>query len=136
MAEQRSDDLLQARRESAELIGLDAEHLSPADTLRCDMISALRIVIDSEQANVVDGGRADLGRLVVATEHLIKLLPARQLAAPESQRDDPRQVRRQTATPSASSSMAGSGSGAGAGGWPLGAGTALSASSPRSRICL
>jgi hypothetical protein len=92
MAEQRSDDLLQARRESAELIGLDVEHLSPADTLRCDMISALRIVIDSEQANVVDGGRADLGRLVVATEQLIKLLPERQLAAPESQRDDPRRV--------------------------------------------
>jgi hypothetical protein len=92
MAEQRSDDLLRARRESAELIGLDVEYLSPADTLRCDMISALRIVIDSEQANVVDGGRADLGRLVVATEQLIKLLPERQLAAPESQRDDPRQA--------------------------------------------
>jgi hypothetical protein len=92
MAEQRSDDLLRARRESAELIGLDAEHLSPADTLRCDMISALRIVIDSEQANVVDGGRADLGRLVVATEYLIKLLPARQLESPPPTRGDPRQV--------------------------------------------
>jgi hypothetical protein len=55
------------------------------------MISALRIVIDSEQANVVDGGRADLGRLVVATDQLIKLLPVHKLDAPV-QREDPRQV--------------------------------------------
>jgi hypothetical protein len=46
MAEPRSDDRSQARREAAILLGVDIEHLSAADSLRVDMVSALRLVID------------------------------------------------------------------------------------------
>jgi hypothetical protein len=93
MAEPRNDDLAKARRESAELIGLNPDSLSPADTLRCDLISTLRLVIDDAGATVLDGSSTDLGRLITATESLIKLLPNREL--PPVQReggpDDPRE---------------------------------------------
>src|ERR1700680_2489813 len=86
-------DLLKARRESAALLNLgDVERLSPADALRCDLISTLRLAIDGEQATVLDGGSADLAKLITATENLIRLLPGRELPAPVSQREDPRQV--------------------------------------------
>jgi hypothetical protein len=58
------------------------------------MISALRLVIDHEQATVLDGGSADLGKLNVAVASLIALLPNRELPQPavEHARDDPRQL--------------------------------------------
>jgi hypothetical protein len=87
---ERNDDRSQARREAAALLGLDAEHLSPADDLRVDMVSALRLVIDSEQASVLDGGSADLAKLNIAVQSLIALLPGKEL--PKSgPREDPRQ---------------------------------------------
>ena len=46
--------------------------------------------IDHEQASILDGGSADLGKLNVAVQSLIALLPGRELPAPESQREDPR----------------------------------------------
>jgi hypothetical protein len=86
-------DLLKARRESAALLNLgDVERLSPADALRCDLVSTLRLAIDGEQATVLDGGSADLAKLITATENLIRLLPGRALPEPESSREDPRQV--------------------------------------------
>jgi hypothetical protein len=90
MAEPRSDDRSQARREAAILLGVDIEDLSAADGLRVDMVSALRLVIDHEQASILDGGAADLGKLNVAVQSLIALLPGRELPAPESQHGDPR----------------------------------------------
>jgi hypothetical protein len=87
MTEPRDDDRSQARREAAVLLGVDIERLSPADSLRVDMISALRLVIDSEQANVLAGSSADLGKLNVAVQSLIALLPGREL--PQPKRDDP-----------------------------------------------
>jgi hypothetical protein len=83
-----TDDRSQARREAAALLGVDIDHLSPADGLRVDMVSALRLVIDHEQATILSGGAADLGKLNVAVQSLIALLPGRQLAEPESQRED------------------------------------------------
>ena len=77
-------DLLKARRESAALLNLgDVERLSPADALRCDLISTLRLAIDGEQATVLDGGSADLAKLITATENLIRLLPGRALPEPD-----------------------------------------------------
>jgi hypothetical protein len=92
MAEPRSDDRSQARREAAFLLGVDIDHLSAADGLRVDMISALRLVIDHEQAAVLDGGSADLGKLNVAVASLIALLPNRELPKAASSREDPRAV--------------------------------------------
>jgi hypothetical protein len=92
MAEQRNnDDGSQARREAAALLGVDIDHMSPADGLRVDMISALRLVVDAEQASILSGGSADLGKLNVAVQSLIALLPGRALPEPESSREaDPR----------------------------------------------
>src|SRR5258708_37260011 len=84
MAVPRSADRSQAAREAAVLLGVDIEHLSAADSLRVDMISALRLVIDHEQASVLDGGGADLGKLNVAVQSLIALLPGRELPEPAS----------------------------------------------------
>jgi hypothetical protein len=92
MTEPRNDDRSQARHEAAALLGVDIDHLSAADSLRIDMVSALRLVIDHEQASVLSGGSADLGKLNVAVQSLIALLPGRELPAPESQREDPREV--------------------------------------------
>jgi hypothetical protein len=89
MTEPRNDDRSQARREAAALLNVDIDHMSPVDGLRVDMVSALRLVIDAEQASVLSGGSADLGKLNVAVQSLIALLPGRELPA-ESQHGDPR----------------------------------------------
>src|SRR5437764_13868727 len=96
MTELHSDDRAQARREAAILLGVDIEHLSAADSLRVDMVSALRLVIDHEQASVLSGGSADLGKLNVAVQSLIALLPGASLPEPASSRPDPRQMMWQT----------------------------------------
>ena len=58
------------------MLRLDPQNLSPADALKCDLISTLRLSIDSAQADALEGRAADLGRLIVATESLVKLLPS------------------------------------------------------------
>jgi hypothetical protein len=96
MAEPRNDtDRSQARREAATLLGVDLAHMTAADGLRVDMISALRLVIDSEQASILSGGGADLQKLNVAVASLIALLPGQKLAEPapaEGGPSDPRQI--------------------------------------------
>jgi hypothetical protein len=82
----------QARREAAVLLGVNIENPSPADALRIDMISALRLVIDAEQGAILSGGSADLGKLNVAVQSLIALLPGSKLDEPASSRPDPRKV--------------------------------------------
>jgi hypothetical protein len=77
-----SEDLLKARRESAELMGLNYDRLSPADVLRCDLISTLRLVIDDAGGTVLEGGSTDLAKLITATESLIRLLPGHELPEP------------------------------------------------------
>jgi hypothetical protein len=89
MAE-RSDDLLRSRQEAALLLRLDPQNLSPSDALRCDLIATLRLSIDSAQADALEGRAADLGRLIVATESLVKLLPSD--PPKEANRSDPRVV--------------------------------------------
>jgi hypothetical protein len=86
-----ANDRSQARCEAAVLLGVDIEHLSAADSLRVDMVSALRLVIDSEQAGILSGGGADLGKLNVAVQSLIALLPGASLPEPASSRPDPRE---------------------------------------------
>jgi hypothetical protein len=87
-----NDDRSQARSEAAALLNVDINDMSPADGLRVDMVSALRLVIDAEQANVLSGGSADLGKLNVAVQSLIALLPGRELPAPSESHPDPRFV--------------------------------------------
>jgi hypothetical protein len=84
-----NDDLKASRCEAAELLGLgdDPSRLCPADRLKVDLVSTLRLVIDHAGEVVLDGGTADLGRLVTAVEHLTRLLPAARDPS-ASQRED------------------------------------------------
>jgi hypothetical protein len=89
MAERPTNDAKASRREACELLGFgdDPSRLCPADRLKVDLVSTLRLVIDHAGEVVLDGGTADLGRLVTAVEHLTRMLPAaREPLA--SQRDD------------------------------------------------
>src|SRR5262249_3991899 len=82
----------EARRESAALLNLNPGDLSPAGALKCDMVSALRLVIDDELARATSGSGADLGKLITAVEHLAKLLPREPEPEPvEPDEVDPRQ---------------------------------------------
>jgi hypothetical protein len=58
-----NDDLARARAESAALLNLNPDKLSPAGALKCDLVSALRLVIDDELARAMSGSGADLGKL-------------------------------------------------------------------------
>jgi hypothetical protein len=86
------NDLKASRREAAQLLGFgdDPSRLCPADRLKVDLVSTLRLVIDHAGEVVLEGGTADLGRLVTAVEHLTRLLPAAR--EPPPTRDDPRVV--------------------------------------------
>jgi hypothetical protein len=89
------DDRAQARAEAAQLLGVDVDRLSPADNLRVDMVSSLRLVIDAEQAAVLSGNQADLGKLNVAVASLIALLPNSKLPEPapvDGGPSDPRKI--------------------------------------------
>jgi hypothetical protein len=87
MAEPRNDADL-ARQEAAALLGLDtARPLCPADSLRIDLVCALRRVVDAASETVLEGGTVDLSRLVNAVETLIKLLPASKLPEPRHEND-------------------------------------------------
>jgi hypothetical protein len=88
---ERSDDLQRSRHEAALLLRLDPQNLSPSDALRCDLVATLRLSIDSAQADALEGRAADLGRLIVATESLVKLLPS-EPPQPASSGPDPRQI--------------------------------------------
>jgi hypothetical protein len=57
--------------------------------LKVDLVSTLRLVIDHAGEVVLDGGTADLGRLVTAVEHLTRMLPAAR--EPQQTRSDPRE---------------------------------------------
>jgi hypothetical protein len=94
MTEPRPDDSAQARREACQLLGLDADNLSPADTLRCDLVSSLRLCVDAERAAVLSGNSADLGKLNVAVASLIALLPGRELPEPKPADGGPSDPRR------------------------------------------
>jgi hypothetical protein len=90
MTEQRSEDLQRSRHEAAILLQLDPQNLSPSDALRCDLVATLRLSIDQSQADALEGRAADLGRLIVATESLVKLLPS-EPPQPASRGADPRE---------------------------------------------
>jgi hypothetical protein len=83
-------DAERSSREAAELLGFgDPSRLCPADRLRVDLVSALRSAVDNASATAMEGGSADVGRLVTAVEQLTRLLPKAATEAP-SHRPDPR----------------------------------------------
>src|SRR5262249_35186491 len=92
-----NDDVSRARAESAALLNLNPDELSPAAALKCDLVSALRAVLDDELAKATSGSGADLNRLVVAVEHLVGFLKEANPAKaddgiPAIYQQDPRKV--------------------------------------------
>jgi hypothetical protein len=57
-------------------LGRDLSRLSPAERLKVDLVSTLRLVLDNAGEVALEGGSTDIGKLVVAVEHLTRLLPA------------------------------------------------------------
>ena len=92
-----NDDVSRGRAESAALLNLNPDELSPAAALKCDLVSALRAVLDDELAKATSGSGADLNRLVVAVEHLVGFLKEANPAKaddgiPAIYKQDPRKV--------------------------------------------
>jgi hypothetical protein len=71
--------------------GNNPDRLCASDRLKVDLVSTLRLVIDHAGAVALEGGTADIGRLVGAVEQLTKLLPKAATEAP-SHREDPREA--------------------------------------------
>jgi hypothetical protein len=73
-ATRQPSDAERAAVEACQLLGLgdDPSRLCPADRLRCDLVSTLRIAIDHAGATAMEGGSADVGRLVTAVEQLTR----------------------------------------------------------------
>jgi hypothetical protein len=69
-----SDDLARARAESAELLNLNPDTLTAPQALRCDLVSALRLVIDDELARATRGSGGDLNKLCLAVDRLTEFL--------------------------------------------------------------
>ena len=85
-----TNDLEQARREAAEMLGLDPDKLSPGARLRCELVASLRAVVDDELGKVTSSRSSDLGKLIIAIETLSKYLAdAKPQAEAEDPRDDP-----------------------------------------------
>jgi hypothetical protein len=80
-----------ARAEIIDLFGWDADSLAPAQVLRLDLATALRLALDDLHACLINGERVDMNRMLVASEALSRLLPPAVLAAPPAERrEDPR----------------------------------------------
>jgi len=89
MPKQPTNDVLKARIEAAELLGLNPRRLSPVDVLRCDLVATLRATIDHTNAGLLAGGATAtvLAVHTSAIEQLRKLLPADKLE-PSAHRSD------------------------------------------------
>jgi hypothetical protein len=85
------NDLERAVRESAEMLGLNPDRLTPADRLQCELIAALRAAVDDALANTTSASSADLGKLIVAVEALTRFLAEAKSGAAErpDEHDDP-----------------------------------------------
>jgi hypothetical protein len=76
--------------EAAELLGLDFTKLTAGGRLRCELVAALRAVVDDSLTRVTRGSATDLAKLVTATEALTGLLKESPAATAQEPVLDPR----------------------------------------------
>jgi hypothetical protein len=90
---QLATDAERSAAEACQLLGLGDEpsRLCASDRLKVDLVSTLRLVIDHAGQVALEGGTADIGRLVVAVEQLTRLLP-KAATEPQPHRADPRKA--------------------------------------------
>jgi len=67
-------DIALARREAAQLLGLDPDRLTASDRLKCELVAALRAAVDDELMNVTSARSVDLAKLITAVETLTRFL--------------------------------------------------------------
>jgi hypothetical protein len=80
-----------ARTDVATMLGYDLGALSPEQSTRVDVATALRVLLDTQSGRLVRGESLDARELLMASEALSRLLPPlREPAA--GPREDPRQV--------------------------------------------
>jgi hypothetical protein len=93
---QPTTDAERSAVEACQLLGFgnNPARLCASDRLKVDLVSTLRLVIDHAGQVALEGGTADIGRLVGAVEQLTKLLPKTTEPAPS--RVDPREQMWQT----------------------------------------
>jgi len=88
-----TDDITQrSHRESAELLGLDPDKLTPAGRLKVELTSALRAAVDDQLAKITRGNAADIAKLVAAVEQLTAFMkdsPSSDQDVDDDRRDDP-----------------------------------------------
>jgi hypothetical protein len=75
-------DYAALRTETSEMFGYDLANLSLTQGLQLDLVSLLRLEVDTMQGQVLAGDTVDLNRLVTAHAMLQKMLPERSLVAP------------------------------------------------------
>jgi hypothetical protein len=74
MSTPQTEEYLQARIESCRLLGLNADDLSPHETIRADLLTVLRLWLDNSQTTLLGGGTADAGKLLSVAEALTKFI--------------------------------------------------------------
>src|SRR3984893_9588408 len=80
-----------ARTDVATMLGYDLNALMPEQSMRVDVATALRVLLDTQSGRLVRGESLDARELLMASEALSRLLPP--LREPPSEpREDPRQV--------------------------------------------
>jgi hypothetical protein len=84
-----SEEYLAARAESCKLLGLDPDDLTPFEAIRCDVLTCLRLWLDSGQGQLLAGGNVDPAKLLAVSEALTKFVPAE--SEHKSRHDDPRE---------------------------------------------
>jgi hypothetical protein len=85
----QTEEYLAARRESCRLLGLNADDLTPHETIRADLLTVLRLWLDSSQSTLIAGGSADPTKILAVAEVLGRLVPE---AEHKTRREDPREI--------------------------------------------
>jgi hypothetical protein len=74
------------RHETASLLGFDVASLTPAQSIKTDLVSSLRLALDTLTAAQLAGEHVDTVKLLSAAEALERLLPS--LVAVEQEAED------------------------------------------------
>jgi hypothetical protein len=86
-----------ARSVVAGMLGYaDLDNLSPEQSTRLDICTALRIAVDAQSGMLARNETTDVTKLLAASEALAKLLPPLREPPPEANEPDPREIMWQT----------------------------------------
>jgi hypothetical protein len=81
-----------ARTDVAAILGYDLDNLSGEQSLRLDIATSLRVLLDNQSGRLLRGESLDAREMLMASDALSRLLPPMREPAPEADRVDPRQI--------------------------------------------